>query len=131
MRLLLSVQNLNKDRNREQLSSAVEQLPLVSQDPVPAVDDIIGDDTFTIDEAQTKEAEKLAAECAVQKKRRVRSYIQDLRDQLQQLKEANDARPEHQRIGPSYFLVDESEISFCILQTETLIYFRFEREDAE
>ena len=85
-----------------------EILPLRDEESVPEVEDIIGTEVYSIDEAQIKESERLAAQKAEQKKRRIRSYIDDLRSQLQTLKEENKQRPKHQRLPGHEFEVDKS-----------------------
>ena len=103
------------------------RLPLKSQDPSPEAQDIIGRETYSIDEAQSKMSHELAELHAQQKKKRIRRYVEDLREQLYDLKRENAQRSENDRLPDTCFEVDDrklcrkdsSRISirrFCVLE---------------
>lgn len=86
-----------------------ENIPTLEEDQSLEAEDITQEDYFTIDEAKKREEEKSTEQNAVDKKRRIRNYIKDLRKQFQEIKEENASRPCHQKLPPFMLLVDESK----------------------
>ena len=86
------------------------RLPLKSQDPSPEAQDIIGCETYSIDEAQSKMSQELAEAHALQKKKRIRRYMEDLREQFYDLKRENAERSEDDRLPDACFEVDDRKL---------------------
>lgn len=101
------------EENSIAADSEVESLPLVRRDASEEVEDIIGEETFSIDEADEKEAAKQAEEDAQLKKRRLLKYVQKLRDQLQELKNENERSEPSRKLEIEHFRIDEGKIACC------------------